>query len=277
MHSTVSDGTDTPEELLDRVREEGLRLFALTDHDAVKGYGRIRRVMKPGDPQILPGIEFSCRDGEGKYHILGYGFDPEGESVRELVDFGHRIRMQKVTARLNFLTETFGFSFPEDEVHRLLQLDNPGKPHIGNLMVKLGYAETMTQALREYINRARLRFESVRPEQAIQGIRNSGGIPVLAHPAFGSGEELILGDEMDRRLRRLIGYGLQGVEGFYSGFSPKLRSETLFFAEKYNLYVTAGSDYHGSNKLVRLGDTELDKASELPDGMKRFLEDVRFI
>ena len=176
--------------------------------------------------------------------------------------------------RLDFLRTAFGITFPEEEIQRLLSQDNPGKPHIGNLMVKYGYAETRNQAIQDYINQARIRNEYVRPEEAIQCILQGGGIPVLAHPAFGSGDELIIGEEMDRRLCRLIDFGLQGVEAFYSGFTPKLQAEMLFFAEKYGMYVTAGSDYHGNNKLVSLGDTGLNHASALPKGLTLFLEKV---
>ena len=274
MHSTISDGTDTPEELLERIREAGIRIFALTDHDAVKGYERIRRLLSEDDPVLLSGVEFSCRDEEGKYHILGYGFDPESASVQNVVETGHRLRMKKLSARLEFLHSAFGITFPEEEVRRLFSQENPGKPHVGNLMVKCGYAKTKEDAIREYINRARIRSEYVRPEEAIQGILQGGGIPVLAHPFFGSGDELIIGKEMEQRLRRLIGFGLQGIEAFYSGFSPKLQAEALELAEKYRLYVTAGSDYHGKNKLVMLGSTGFDQTMEVPDGMRRFLEEV---
>ena len=274
LHSTISDGTDTPEELLVRVRDAGIPLFAVTDHDAAKAYGIIRNIRTPSDPVLLSGIEFSCRDELGHYHILGYGFDPDSQPMLDVVEQGHRLRMKKVKARLDFLESEFHFTFPEEEVSHLLALDNPGKPHIGNLMVKYGYAETKEQAIADYINKVRFRSEYVRPEEAIRGIIGGGGIPVLAHPPFGSGEQLILGDEMEERLRRLIGFGLQGVEAFYSGFTPKLREETLSFAEKYNLYVTAGSDYHGKNKLVRLGNTGLRSVDTIPTGMKRFLENI---
>ena len=151
---------------------------------------------------------------------------------------------------------------------------NPGKPHIANLMVSYGYAETKEEAIKEYINQIHFVDEFVRPEEAIKGILGAGGIPVLAHPSFGSGDELILGEEMDHRLRRLMEFGLKGVEAFYSGFTEKLRKEVLFFAEKYRLYVTAGSDYHGTNKLVQLGETGLDEVDEIPDGLTRFLNDT---
>ena len=83
-----------------------------------------------------------------------------------------------------------------------------------------------------------------------------------------------MGDELEQRIRKLIGFGLQGVEAFYSGFSPKLQAGMLSLAEKFGLYVTAGSDYHGKNKLVLLGDTDLCDADAWPAGLRRFLNDT---
>ena len=274
MHSTVSDGTDTPQELLQRVREAGIGLFALTDHDAVMGCDMIREIRSADDPKLLNGVEFSCRDGEGKYHILGYNYQADSAPIREVVELGHRYRMRKFMARIEFIREKFGFTFSQEDIQELMNLDNPGKPHLGNLMVQYGYAPDKETAIRKYLNQARFPDEYVRPEEAIRGILAGGGIPVLAHPAFGSGEELIVGAEMEQRLRRLTGFGLQGVEAYYSVFSPKLIAETLAFAEKFDLYVTAGSDYHGKNKMIALGDTNLKPEEEMPEGMRRFLEAV---
>ena len=274
MHTTVSDGTDTPEEIVARVRDAGIGLFSVTDHDAVKAAQIIPALLKEGDPDFITGAEFSCRDEEGKYHILGYGYDPDAEAMRELVRTGHGYRIGKVRRRLDFLKSEFGFSFPEEELRELFALDNPGKPHIANLMVRHGYAETKEQAIKEFINRIRFRTEYVRPEEAIRGILGAGGIPVLAHPSYGDGDQLILGEEMDARIRRLTDLGLQGLEAYYSGFPPRLRREILAYAERYGLYVTAGSDYHGTNKLVPLGDTGLDFEEERAEGLQRFLHDA---
>jgi hypothetical protein len=110
----------------------------------------------------------------------------------------------------------------------------------------------------------------------IEGILASGGVPVLAHPSYGSGDDLFVGEEMEERLRRLMALGLQGVEACYSGFTAKLRGELLGYSEKYGLYVTAGSDYHGTNKLVTLGTTGLTGTARIPNGLLCFLRNIGY-
>ncbi len=274
MHTTVSDGSDKPREIIANVREAGIGLFSVTDHDAVKGCRIIRRALKEGDPRFINGAEFSCKDEEGKYHILGYNYKPFSRHILGIVDLGHTYRINKVRARLEFIKNEFGFDFPDWEIKKLFEMDNPGKPHIGNLMVKYGYAQDRKQAIKEFIDQMKFKTEYVRPEEAIEGILKAGGIPVLAHPSYGSGDQIIIGDEMDQRLRHLMDFGLQGVEAYYSGFSKKLTDQMLDFAVKYDLYVTAGSDYHGKNKLVPLGDTGYFDSNDIPEGMFRFLKAV---
>ena len=276
MHTVISDGTDQLEELIRKVREAGIDLFSVSDHDSIRAGSEMPALLEKAEhaPAFIRGVEFSCKDELGKYHVLGYGYDPDAPAINEAVEHGHALRMEKTQARLEFLKEEFGFEFPTEEIETLLARDNPGKPHIGNLMVKYGYASTKKEAIDRYINQIHFRSEYIRPEEAIQGILGAGGIPVLAHPSYGSGDQLIMGDEMGRRIRRLMEYGLRGLEGFYSGFTGKLCREILSFARRYDLYVTAGSDYHGENKLVALGDTGLDSAAEPPEELRKFLSVV---
>ncbi len=276
MHSTISDGTDTPEEMLEKVKAAGIDLFSVTDHDAIKACISIKEILRADCPLFISGVEFSCRDSLGKYHILGYGYDSSAEAICSLVETGHSSRMKKLGMRLDALREIFGIEFSDKDAAELYANNNPGKPHIAKLLVKYGFAETVNQAFADFLNKAKIPNIYVSPERAISAILESGGIPVLAHPSFGSGDETIMGDEMDERLQRLIGFGLKGVEAYYSGFSPVMQKEILGFAEKYNLYVTAGSDYHGENKLVMLGDNNLDDVDQAPAGLHRFLEDVSY-
>ena len=219
-------------------------------------------------------MEFSCQDECGKYHILGYGYDVDAEPVNALVANVLALRLRKFKARIEFLAQEFGFEFPSEEIEALLANDRPGKPHIGNLMVKLGYAESRTDAIRNYINKLHIPDSHIRPEEAIRAIVASGGVPILAHPCYGDGDDLIMGPAMEERLQRLMELGIRGVEAYYSGFSPKMQDELLGYAAKYGLYVTAGSDYHGTNKLISLGDTNLEDVADAPEGLHRFLDAV---
>ncbi len=272
MHTTVSDGTDTPVEIMAKVKDIGITIFAITDHDAIKGCEEIIAARGESDPQFITGAEFGCRDGEGKYHILGYAYDPGSKAIRDLVDTGHELRMRKVQQRLDVLKNEFGFDFPKEEIEALLRLDNPGKPHIANLMVRYGMAENKEQAFKQYLNGIKVQDKYVDPKTAIEAILAAGGVPVLAHPSYGSGDEIIIGDELYERVRKLKSYGLLGVEAFYSGFTPPLRNEVISIAKAEGLYVTAGSDYHGTNKMVELGDTGMPEDGQLPEETKRFLE-----
>ena len=274
MHSAFSDGTDSPEQLLKNVKAAGITLFSLTDHDAVQGCVELQALISPDDPRFIPGVEFSCSDELGKYHILGYRYDPQYPSIQGVVSEGHGLRMKKLQQRLDFLDREFGFRFPDSEIKTLYSLSNPGKPHIAKLMVKMGFAESKEQAMKDYLNLQRIKDGHVHPQEAIEGILGAGGIPVLAHPCYGDGDQLILGDELEQRVVRLMGFGMQGLEGFYSGFTAVLRDQVLHLAQKHLLYVTAGSDYHGSNKLVSLADTGMGQETGLPDGLKRFLEQI---
>ena len=224
MHSTCSDGTDSPEELLQHVKEAGITFFSVTDHDSVMAAGMMADIRSVNDPFFISGVEFSCKDEEGQYHILGYAIDPEARPVRDLVRKSHAIRMDKVVMRLEKLKNDFGITFPEEEIELLLRQPNPGKPHIGNLMTRFGYVKSKEEAFRNYLNDMRIPSGYVRPEEAILGILDSGGVPVLAHPFYGSGDQLILGMEMEERIVKLRKFGLEGVEAFYSGFTDKLRN-----------------------------------------------------
>ena len=271
MHSTCSDGTDTPEQLLENVRKAGITFFSVTDHDSVEAAGMMADIRSVNDPFCISGVELSCKDEDGQYHILGYAIDPQARPIRNVVHKAHNIRMDKVVMRHRKLKEDFGITFPEEEVELLLAQPNPGKPHIGNLMVRYGYTESKEQAFREYLNDMRIPSGYVRPEEAIKAILDSGGVPVLAHPFYGSGDQLILGAEMEERLRKLVRFGLEGTEAYYSGFTEKLTRQMLALADAFGLYVTAGSDYHGTNKMVKLGETGLEETTERPENLRRFI------
>lgn len=112
LHTCFSDGTDTPAELLEIVKEKGLTLFSVTDHDSVKACLELSAILESSCPAFLTGVEFSCRDGEGKYHILGYGYDPSAESIRTITETGHDLRLKNSLSVWNILRATSESSSP---------------------------------------------------------------------------------------------------------------------------------------------------------------------
>ena len=274
MHSNVSDGTDSPEQLLELVRKEGLEIFSVTDHDTLEGSKIMRSLLQPGDPKFINGIELSCQDEDGKYHILGYDYDPSASAINEIVELAHSFRESKARLRVEFVVNDLGIKLPQEEIDAFLALENPGKPQLANILVKYGYAKTKKQAIEELLNKFKYPSRYIRPEQAIEAVNRSGGISVLAHPVFGSGDQTVLGDDLEKRVRKLTGFGLMGSEAFYSEFSSEHRDMVIELADRFDLYVTAGSDYHGMNKTVQLGRNGLDQISSMPKGLKAFIERV---
>ena len=274
LHSTASDGTRTPREIVFDAENAGLNIIALTDHDTFSGFFEASEEARRRGITMVSGMECSCKDEHGKYHILGYHFSPDSEAIRKLASRQHDNRMHKLEDRLVFLQEMFGFSFSEKEIQKLKSLQNPGKPHIGNLMVQKGYARTRDEAIRKYLNQYRSPDYFTKPEEAIHGIREAGGIAALAHAFFGDGDQNLDADEVDRRLKRFIPEGLGGIECFYPVFSEEQKRSALRLAEENSLFVTAGSDYHGANKANRIGVTGFEGCSEMPEGMKSFLSKV---
>jgi len=273
MHSVFSDGTDTPGQLLNHVREAGLDLFSLTDHDTTEGCHVVQQLRSPGDPRFICGVEFSCTDPKGKYHMLGYFNHVDKRPIREMVEFAHSIRMQKQENRFRYLQENFGFSFTESEKASIMNLKNPGRPHFAALMLEKGYINTKSEGF-EIFKDYHGKEPYLPPEAAIDAILKSDGIPVLAHGVLADGSKNLSDEEIHGRVERFKKAGLMGVECYYSTFTSQQKWIMLSLAEEFDLFVTAGSDYHGTNKAVHLGQTndpDLDHLRRFYDAIDHLL------
>lgn len=262
IHSNVSDGSDSPSELLNKVRNTDIDVFSLTDHDAFQGCLTISDNLKAGDPLFIPGIELSCRDSFGKYHILGYCCNTKKQSIRNAVDITHSARREKAENRFRFLEDECNFDFTDDEKDNLLQNENPGKPHFVTLMLKKGYIKDKSEGFK-ILSGYHGRERRLTPEDAIESILYADGIPVLAHGILADGTKNLTEEQIEERVKRLKEYGLMGLECYYSSYTDEQTKIMLLLAHKYNLMVTAGSDYHGKNKTVVLGDSGSPDSEEM--------------
>lgn len=251
MHSTASDGTDTPVQLVEKVKAAGIQVFALTDHDTVIGAEQLAECL-PAGVTFIPGIEFSCRMDSGKCHILGYRCDTAHPAFQDALTEGAALRRTKLEKRLDFLRKK-GMTFPEDELCRLRQIPGVGKPHLGNLIVKYGCAPDLQTAITEVIDRCATGSSRIPAETAVKAILASGGIPVWAHPLGGEGEREIGPAQFAKMMDELTGYGLMGLECWYSKYPSDCCERLAGVAEDHGLLISGGSDYHGTNKAIPLG------------------------
>ena len=273
MHSRASDGTDTPESLITAIRKQGIKTFSLTDHDTIKGTMEVERLLsRPSfgpsisgavsfDPEnsltFFRGIEFSCRAPVRRCHILGYDFDPENASFREALRLGKEKRDEKLLRRLDYLKNTQHIIISEKDRDELMALEICGKPHMAKVLIRMGYAATITEAIEKYLKYIpgeKYGEDRILAEMAISAILDSGGIPVWAHPLRGIGEKPLSKEDLEKQLQFLIAYGIRGLECYYSLYTEQEAAFLLEKAEKYHLAVSAGSDYHGTNKTVNPGE-----------------------
>ncbi len=252
IHTTASDGTDTPAELIEKIRAAGIVTFAISDHDSIQGALEAEKLDTTG-LSFIKAIEFSCITTYGRCHILGYNYDEKNPDFKRTIEYGTEIREKKLEERLKFLSKEFSIDFSEEEKQQLRNTKSVGKPHIARMLMKKGYGETVDGTIKEYINKCPTSVKRLSAEQAISAINASGGIAVLAHPLGGEGEKVVPKDVFEQRLEELISYGLKGLECYYSRYDDEKIEFLKQHAKKHSLLISGGSDYHGKNKTIELG------------------------
>ena len=246
IHTTASDGADTPRELAAKVAAAGLALFSVTDHDTVDGALEMEKFV-PDGVRYIRGVEFSCLSPGGKCHILGYDYDPDHPAFRAALAEGCRLRMEKLERRLEQLKTDHGIVLTDSERTWLLSRNSPGKPHLGRIIRDRGLAPDLDSAIRGFIRDVPGR-DRIEAQMAIEAIAAAGGCPVWAHPLGGEGEKRLSSEKFENLLETLCGYGLRGLECRYSRYGRKESDFLLGHAAQRGLIATCGSDYHGTNK-----------------------------
>ena len=245
-HSTSSDGSDTPQQLVRKAKEIGLSGLSITDHDTIEAYRpELLSEAEALGLQILTGIELSSEFGETPVHILGYGFDLHSDSLRIFLVEMQKRRNQRNRALLEKLAER-NLPIAEEELldfaRHTEKKKTVGRPHIAALMVKKGYVRTLQEAFDRYLKEGGLCYVpgfKFTPQDAIDEIRKAGGKAVLAHPHFIKKGSL---------LRKLLEHRFDGIECYYGNLHKQLEAPWLKIAKEKNWIATGGSDYHGTFK-----------------------------
>ena len=256
MHSTASDGVYAPDELMKRAVGLGFTHVALTDHDSVAGIPLARETAEKLGMTLTNGVELSC-GAQKEIHVLGYGFDPDNEALRAFCEERVAQREARTAAMVQRLCE---LGKPIDMARvRELARGVMGRPHVARAMLEAGYVLSVSEAFDRYLKPGRPAYvpkEDVKVSEAVRLIDQAGGIAVLAHPM-----ELKMGDTM---LESLIGewkgQGLAGVEVYHPSAQNNHASFLLHLAQRENMLVTGGSDFHG----------ETVRRTEIGDGLDRW-------
>lgn len=250
IHSTASDGSFTPAEIIDHAQKLNLAAIAITDHDSIDGSREALRIGIPPSFNFLTGVEISAAHppffpGSGSFHILGYDIHLDNRDLNQALSklqAARKNRNPSILKRLNKL----GFQISLDEVNQEVGEGQLGRPHIAYAMVKKGFVTSIDEAFDKYLGTrgpAYVDKYRIECEQAIQIIRAAGGVPVLAHPALLDIEN---DQKLDALLQNLMKIGLAGIEVYYPGHSPQQIRQYTELARKYGLLMTGGTDFHGT-------------------------------
>jgi predicted metal-dependent phosphoesterase TrpH len=238
-HTTCSDGTLTPEALVQYAHTKGLAAVAVTDHDTVAGNKRAVHEGEKTRMEVIPGVEFSASCPQGSLHILGYFVDSGSDAIEKTVNTLQKKRRERNLKIIQKLNE-IGYQINEDAFYENAYL---GRPHIAHELVQSGHVKTIEEAFQKFLKRgasAYVKREKLSEGETVETIIKAKGVPVLAHPITVFGPE--------QAVRRLVPLGLKGIEVYYPTHSQK---DTMYFEElsrKYGLVMTGGSDFHGEHK-----------------------------
>ncbi len=244
-HSTCSDGTLTPEEVVAEAAKTGLSAIALTDHDTIAGLPSAIEAGKRYGIEVITGIEFSVT-GDTEMHLLGLNFNLDCPAIKEILDemiIQRDIRNYKVIA----LLEKCGFFITIDDI--LAEATSPvtGRSQIAKAMLKKGYISSIKEAFDKYLSFGKPAYverSTLTPESAINLIHKSGGKAFLAHlnQTKKTDEELYI------LLKHLKECGLDGIEGYYTEYTDDMSKRYRKMAQELGLLLSGGSDFHGTNK-----------------------------
>ncbi len=244
-HSNCSDGSLSPEELINEALEAGLSAIALTDHDTMAGITEFLTAGENAGLEVLSGVEISANHEGKTLHILGYGMDRTDRGLVAMLHHLQEIRRTRNEGIINKLA-ALGIIIDPTELEATA-FGLVGRPHIARFLVKKGVVNNINMAFNKYLrNNGRAYVEGTRYSAAdtIRSITKAGGLAVLAHPTT---FERSIG-KIAKTVKELKSLGLAGIEAYYPGHSNRILKKLIQLAATYDLLVTGGSDFHGPAK-----------------------------
>ncbi len=255
IHSTYSDGSQTPEEIVAEAIEKKLTAIAIADHDTVQGVMPAIEAARGSDLLVIPAVEISTEYQKAEVHILGYWIDLESDELHATFVYVREARRRRANEIVGKLRQS-GVEITLDDV--IAQSDGVtlGRPHVAQALMEAGYVAGMQEAFDRFLGRDRPAFVKrykLSPHEAVDAIREAGGCPVLAHPGLGVSDRVIDG---------LIETGIEGIEAYHTHHSTSNTRRAIRIADEHGLLVSGGTDSHGprGSHPVEIGEVDVPDA-----------------
>jgi predicted metal-dependent phosphoesterase TrpH len=271
LHSSFSDGTYSPEEIVSQAQRFRLRAIALTDHDSVEGCPRAARACAAAGIEFIPGTELTTEQGGNELHLLGYFVDTTNPRLLAQIARFQAVRQNRIremVARLNQLKVPLS----AEQVFSLANCRSPGRPHVARALVQARLCGSLDEAFERFLKRNRPAWVpkfKMAAADAIDLIHHAGGVAVLAHPGL---------NRTDAVIPDMVEAGLDGIECFHTKHSTATAEHYLEIADEFHLLVTGGSDCHGLSKgkpligTVKVPYQHVEKLKERASELKAALQ-----
>jgi 3',5'-nucleoside bisphosphate phosphatase len=246
LHSTASDGTKTPREIVELANSMSLSAIALTDHDTVSGIDEFLSTLEKYSLSGIPGVEIAMLWQNREYHVLGYWIDHKNDQLLDLLGDIRKNRTNRNTQIIKKLNDN-NMKITIDEILEKAKGESIGRPHIAAVLVEKGYFDSVKDVFSTCLAAGGTGYVPrvlPDPKTAIQGIKNAGGISVWAHP-FHRGKT---NHAFTDNLKCFLEFGLDGVEAYYTEYSMNQQDKILKITDDLDLPVSGGTDYHGDNQ-----------------------------
>ena len=268
-HSLKSDGAQTPADVVRTAYAAGISAMALTDHDNIEGVSEAIAEGERLGIEVIPGVELSAQS-DTELHILGYFIDIHNKRLNDAMAYALRVRDERQEETCRKLNEQ-GFRITMDE----LRQEAHGNPvlcraHFAQIMVRKGYAQSVQQCFADYLSVGCYAYsnrQALTGPEAVSLIKEAGGIAVAAHLHLIKMED----EPLKEYLKTLIPYGLEGIEGYYTDYTPDMERRYRAMAKELGLTISGGTDYHGANKphiTIGQGRGNLEIPYSVLDGLR---------
>jgi 3',5'-nucleoside bisphosphate phosphatase len=270
IHTTASDGSCEPAEIVELAKSKSLNTISITDHDTIDGYLKAIEIAEKLAVNLIPGVEITALCDGQEIHILAYSFDHESLDFRTFLKNQRLARLNRMKEILQYLGRHEGIDLTLDEVKAQARSNNVGRPHVAQLLVKKKIVASIAEAFIRYlgtplIEKIQITYAGI--DEVVQSVKDAGGITSLAHPG-----PLYTMEEVEK----FIDFGLDGIECMHPGHSFSDQKKFTEFAENRNLLITGGSDFHGTGReydpyfgIVTLSEHKVNTLIRMADRRKK--------